>query len=68
MKAVGREGWRERCCDRESIRYCRKLRGGGAEEEEERESVSVLPEKNEELQRERERESEGREEGALLFD
>lgn len=28
IKAAGREGWRERSCDRESIRRCRKQRGG----------------------------------------
>lgn len=61
IKAAGRVGWRERCCDRESICFCRNRSGEGAEEEEERECI-VPSQKKEELQRERE----GREESALL--
>lgn len=52
IKAVGRVGWRERHCDRESIRFCRKHGGKGRR----RRRESIVPsEKNEEHQRERER-------------
>lgn len=62
----GRDGERDAAIERASTAAENWGDGGGGRAEEERESVSVLPEKNEELQRERE--SEGREEGALLFD